>query len=192
MPEIPVSLKVQQSAGSRTLPDHLSISRAGYSVEIVYRYTAEAAHDFGCKPRLDTISRDFSPRARNGRISWGSGTSVASGRRFEPPDYCEKNQSIKKPRAFLPNTRLIIFYIIHQIIDEYGVPKGRPPYPPVTHDVSRNIFVLTFRGIRFIKAIDLARSSYSSQKQSTSLFTIRMPKKFRNLGSLVRSWQNNR
>ena len=35
-----------------------------YSVEIVYRYTAQAAHDFGCKPRLDTISRDFSPQSK--------------------------------------------------------------------------------------------------------------------------------
>jgi hypothetical protein len=47
--------------------------------------------------RLAGISH---PRARNGRISWGSGISVASGRRFEPPDYCEKNQSIKSASCF--------------------------------------------------------------------------------------------
>jgi hypothetical protein len=69
---------------------------------------------------------------------------VASGRRFEPPDYCEKNQSIKNASCVLTKHEANYFHIIHKIIDEYGVPNGRPPYAPVAGNIIGDTFTLIF------------------------------------------------
>jgi len=69
--------------------------------------------------------------------------SIALG----PPVFYLLNLSLVLRSVFLFETD-IYFLIYPFVMSQYGVPRGTPPYPPVTHDVSRNILIKNFNEIR--------------------------------------------
>jgi len=73
----------------------------------------------------------------------------------------------------------VFYFLIYQFVTRQdGVPKGTPPYPPVTHDISSNIFILTLNKIHFATAIISGRSSYSPGKPATSSVIFSHARKF--------------